>query len=264
MTGRLRLAVHKFSSCDGCQLALLNLGEALLGLPRRIEILHFAEAGPLAPEAEVDLALVEGSLSTPEDLERIRGIRERSAFLVTIGACATSGGLQALRNLLDDGSWMGAVYARPDYLQSLSRITAVAEAVHVDLELWGCPVNSRQVLAVLGDLLRGVTPAQEQRPLCMECKRLQRVCTLVTRGAPCMGPVTRAGCGALCPHFGRACYACYGPAEQVNGEAMGRRLQGLGLVPEAVARRFHFIHSGAPAFREAGRRFAEDGGEGEP
>jgi coenzyme F420-reducing hydrogenase gamma subunit len=247
---RPTLAVHKFSSCDGCQLALLNLGEALLELPQLLDIVHFAEAGPLGEDQVVDVALVEGSISTARDLERIQRIRANSRFLITIGACATAGGLQALRNLADAAAWTRAVYASPEYLDSLDSATAVAQHVKVDLELWGCPVNSRQVLAALRDLLFGVRPAPERQPLCMECKRRGVVCTLVARGEPCMGPVTRAGCGALCPSFGRACYACYGPSEQVNGAALGRRLEGLGLLPDEVVRRFRGINSAAPAFRQ--------------
>lgn len=246
---RPKLAVHKFSSCDGCQLALLDLGEALLALPELVDIVHFAEAGPVAEDEAVDVALVEGSISTRKDLERIQRVRARSRFLITIGACATAGGLQALRNLADAGAWAQAVYASPEYLDSLETATGVAQHVKVDLELWGCPVNSRQVVGALRDLLFGVTPAVQRQPLCMECKRQGVVCTLVAKGEPCMGPATRAGCGALCPSFGRACYACYGPADTVNGRALGERLTGLGLLPADVARRFRGITSAAPAFR---------------
>ncbi len=252
---RPTLAVHKFSSCDGCQLALLNLGEPLLDLPGLLDIVHFAEAGPVAEDQPADIALVEGSISTALDLERIRRIRANSRFLITIGACATAGGLQALRNLADAKAWAQAVYAQPEYLDSLDTATAIAQHVKVDLELWGCPVNSRQVLGALRDLLFGVRPAQEQQPVCMSCKRRGLVCTLVAGGAPCLGPVTRGGCGALCPSFGRACYACYGPAEQVNGMALGQRLIGLGLLPADVVRGFRGITSAAPAFQAAQFQF---------
>lgn len=250
-----KVAVHKFSSCDGCQLALLNLGETLLELPKLVEIVHFAEAGPVDEEQSVDVALVEGSINTAHDLERIQRIRRNSAYLISIGACATSGGLQALRNMSDAKAWEAAIYANPQYLDSLDTATPISDHVDVDLALWGCPVNSGQVLGALRDLLFGVAPREERRPLCMECKRLGRVCTLVTQQTSCMGPVTRAGCGALCPHVGRACYACYGPAEQVNGESLGNRFEGFGLLSEDVARRFRFINSGAPAFRVTSERF---------
>ena len=261
---KARLAVHKFSSCDGCQLAFLNLGEDLLRLAEMVEIAHFAEAGPVAPEAAVDIAFVEGSISTPEDEERIQQIRKNSRWLITIGACATAGGLQALRNLADGSAWIAEIYAQPETIHSMATSTPIAAHVPVDLELWGCPVNGRQVLGAVRAFLFGVAPALEKDKLCLECKRHQAVCVLVAKGLPCMGPVTLAGCGAICPRFGRDCYACYGPAENSNAGALGRRLEGLGLVPEAVARRFLFINNSAPAFAEAGRHWQEQAHDPKP
>jgi len=243
-----RLAVHKFASCDGCQLALLNAGEELLELSRLFEIVHFAEAGPLAPEATVDIALIEGSISTPHDVERIAAIRSRSSFIMTIGACATSGGLQALRNSADVGAWSSAIYARPEYIQALSHSSPIRDHIQVDHELWGCPVNSQQVLHALRDFLSGISPRDETRKVCQECKRLGHSCVMVSRGLPCLGPVTRAGCGALCPGLGRECYGCYGPAENSNVDALAEQFAALGLSPVDIARRFRFIHSGLEIF----------------
>lgn len=253
-----RLAVHKFSSCDGCQLALLNLGAPLLELPNLVDIVHFAEAGPLDPDAKVDVSLVEGSISNPHDVERIKQVRANSAYLVSIGACATAGGLQALANFSDRDAWMAQIYARPDYIDSLQTSTPISAHVKVDMEIPGCPVNSHQVLKALRDLLSGVVPREEKQPLCLECKRQGIVCTLVTKGEPCMGPVTMAGCGALCTSLGRACYSCYGPATQVNDQALAKRFVELGLDREAAAKRFHFITSTAPAFKQAGERLKTD------
>ncbi|KRT54291.1 NADH-quinone oxidoreductase subunit B family protein [endosymbiont of Ridgeia piscesae] len=248
------LAVHKFSSCDGCQLALLNLGEALLELPNYLKIVHFAEAGPSDPTAHADLALVEGSISTPEDVERIRQVRKNSDYLISIGACATAGGIQALRNLADAAAWMAALYPQPEQIEILPESGAIAAHVKVDLELPGCPVNSNQLLRALRDLLNGVEPVRERRALCMECKRQGLVCTLVSSGQPCLGPVTLAGCGALCPSQGRGCYGCYGPVESVHHESLAQRFSELGLDQAASARRFLFIQAGAPTFAEAGVR----------
>ncbi|WP_286236702.1 sulfhydrogenase subunit delta [Neptuniibacter halophilus] len=237
------LAVHKFSSCDGCQLALLNMGPDLLALAEQLEIKHFAEAGIVNESAPVDIALVEGSVVTAADETRIREVRANSRYLISMGACATSGGIQALKNLAEDPSaWVGQLYPQTEFIDSLDRSHALKAYVRVDFELWGCPVNSRQVVAAAGQLLQGVSPVDNREKLCLECKRAGQVCTLVTRGEPCMGPVTRAGCGALCPAFGRACYGCYGEAELSNGDALQRRLEGLGLAPERAAARFRLIH----------------------
>lgn len=256
-----RIAVHKFSSCDGCQLAFLNLGADLIRLAQRVDIVHFAEAGPVAPDADVDIAFVEGSIAHRGDIERIRRIREHSRFLVAIGACATSGGLQALRNFARSEAWLAAVYATPEYIEEMVDSTPISAHVKVDAELWGCPVTSRQVLTAIGTLLNGASPRDETEKVCLECKRSQAVCTLVTRGVPCLGPVTRTGCGALCPRFGRDCYGCFGPAENPNTAALGRRFAGLGLLPEAIAQRFAGINNSAPAFRRAALDQQGDDGE---
>lgn len=257
--GKARIAVHKFSSCDGCQLAFLNLGADLVALAQRVDIVHFAEAGPVDEEAEVDVAFIEGSLSHPHDVERIKHIRARSRYLVTIGACATAGGIQALRNGRDHAEWMKAVYAKPECIATLADSTPVARYVKVDFELWGCPVTSKQILATVNALLLGVHPREDADKVCLECKRGQVVCVLVAHGVPCLGPVTRTGCGALCPSFGRDCYGCFGPAEAVNTRALSRRFAGLGLRPDAIARRFAFINNAAPAFHEAVQAAREHG-----
>lgn len=252
-----KIAIHKFSSCDGCQLAFLDLGEDLLALTGQVDIRHFAEAGILGEDEAVDIAFIEGSISTSEDERRIRRIRERSRLLVTIGACATAGGLQALRNLANAKEWLAAVYANPEYISSLDRALPIRALVPVDFELWGCPVDSRQIVAAVGSLLNGAMPVDERDKVCMECKRQQAVCVMVAEDKPCMGPVTRTGCGALCPRFGRGCYACYGPAEVPNTDALGARLQGLGLVGREIARQFLGTSSQMPAFLDAAQRWKE-------
>ena len=240
-----RIALHKFSSCDGCQLAFLNLGPDLLAVFERFEVVHFAEAGPVAEEARVLVSFVEGSISTPDDLERIKKIRANSRYLITIGACATAGGLQALRNLAGDDGWVEAVYATPEYIATLDTVTPVRAHVPVDAELWGCPVNATQVLNALHACSNGVLPVVEHDKVCLECKRRQHVCVMVTRDLPCMGPVTRTGCGALCPGCARDCYACYGPAENSADDILRARLADLGLDTDAIERRFASFNSAA-------------------
>jgi coenzyme F420-reducing hydrogenase gamma subunit len=249
-----KIAVHKFTSCDGCQLAFLNLGEDLLRLAELVDITHFAEMGTVAPGVEVDIAFVEGSVTTREEIERIQAIRANSKYLITLGACATAGGLQALRNgVVNAAEWVSAIYAAPEYIKSLPTSTAIAQYVKVDLELWGCPVTSRQVLAAVRDLLFGVQPLNPADSVCLECKRRGNVCVMVSKGEACMGPVTRTGCGALCPSFGRDCYACFGPAELTNPAALAHRFEGLGLLPERISQRFLFINNAAEPFAAVGK-----------
>jgi sulfhydrogenase subunit delta len=249
---RPRIAVHKFSSCDGCQLAFLNLGEPLLALTETVDILHFAEAGPIDENAVVDIAFVEGSVATSTDAERLRGIRERSRFVVTIGACATAGGIQALRNLHDADEWISGIYAQPESLDLLPESTPIAEHIKVDIELWGCPVNGEQVLGVTKALLAGHLPSVDHSAVCMECKRQHAVCVMVARGMPCMGPVTSTGCGAICPQMQRDCYACYGPAVQANVSALSHHMAQTGMPTDEIARRFLFINSHAKPFQTEG------------
>lgn len=246
-----RLAVHKFASCDGCQLALLNAGEDLLRLAAIVDLVHFAEAGPVNPDANVDIALVEGSITTAHDAERIQKIRANSRHVITIGACATSGGLQALRNYSNVAKWVTAIYAQPQYIQTLANSTPIREHIHVDFELWGCPVNTRQVLSAIHDFLAGVTPIDEADKVCLECKRKQYTCVMVSKGMPCLGPVTRTGCGAICPSIGRECYGCYGPAESSNALSLTTLLESLGLTDEEIIKRFRSINSTSEAFAQA-------------
>ncbi len=251
---KVKVAIHKLTSCSGCQLAFLNQGAGLLTLLEHIEICHFVEGGIDNPEVKVDVAFVEGSISTPHDLARVQNVRTNCRVLVSVGACATSGGLQALRNLSflygDAARMKAAVYACPDYIATLDRSEPVHKVVTVDYELWGCPVSPQQVNRFISQLLLGAEPKEEKEKLCMQCKRLQNVCVLVTGQSPCLGAVTRTGCGAICPSYGKACYACYGPSEQPNTHSLANRLQGFGLVGRDIVQRFAQFHSHNPVFRK--------------
>jgi sulfhydrogenase subunit delta len=204
------LAVWKFASCDGCQLTLLNCEDELLAIAGAIQIANFTEASRQVLPGPYDVSIVEGSITTPSDAARIREVREKSRFLITIGACATAGGVQALRNFRDDLA--PVVYASPQYIDSLRTSTPIAEHVHVDFELRGCPIDKRQLIEVIAAFLAGRRPNVPAHSVCMECKRAGRVCVMVAHGTPCLGPMTQAGCGALCPSVGRGCYGCFGPA----------------------------------------------------
>jgi sulfhydrogenase subunit delta len=216
-----RLAVFKFSSCDGCQLQLLNLEDELLALVGAVEIAYFLEARRRALPPPYDIGLVEGSISTPEEEQRIQQVRRNCRYLVTIGACATSGGIQALRNWANIDDFVRTVYANPQSISTLETATPIATHVFVDFELRGCPINQYQLLELISSLLVGRRPTIPTYSLCIECKRLGVPCVLVSHGQPCLGPITQAGCGALCPSCGRACYGCFGPMEQPNITSLG-------------------------------------------
>ena len=249
MSDRPKLAVWKFASCDGCQLSLLDFERELVSLPEQIEVAYFLEATRGTVEGPYDLSLVEGSITTPHDVERIKEVRANSRRLVTIGACATSGGIQALRNFADVEDFMSVVYATPDYISTLETSTPISANVHVDFELQGCPVNKAQLLEVVGAFLAGRRPNVSRHSVCVECKRAAIPCVLVTKGTACLGPVTQAGCGALCPLYARGCFACFGPKEQANTEALAARLRELGADEPRLLRAFRGITGNSPEFR---------------
>jgi len=242
------LAVWKFSSCDGCQLSLLDLEDELLALTDRIEIAQFLEASSAIVEGPYDVSLVEGSITTPHDAERIREVRARSRALITIGACATAGGIQALRNFADVEEFTRLVYASPDYISTLATSTPISAHVQVDFELNGCPINNQQLLEVINAYLNARRPRVRSHSVCMECKRRGTVCVMVAHGTPCLGPVTHAGCGAICPAYNRGCYGCYGPKESPNPGSLS---EWTGLEDRDLVRIYRTFYASAESFREA-------------
>jgi coenzyme F420-reducing hydrogenase gamma subunit len=248
-----RLGVFKFASCDGCQLSLLDCEDELLAVAGAVEIAYFLEASRRPLAGQFDLSLVEGSISSPEQLEQIKDVRRRSKFLVTIGACATAGGIQALRNWGHVQEYLQVVYARPDYVQTLDTSTPIAEHVPVDFELRGCPINKHQLLEVISAFLAGRRPNIPNHAVCVECKRAGVVCVMVAQGVPCLGPVTQAGCRAICPGYDRGCYGCYGPAKLPNVVSLAQQFASMGVPPDAIERMLHTFNAWAPEFREGAR-----------
>jgi sulfhydrogenase subunit delta len=244
-----KLAVWKFASCDGCQLSVLDCEDELLALAGALDIAYFPEASSAAVKGPYDLSLVEGSITTPHDAERIHKVRRASRFLVTIGACATAGGIQALRNFANIKEFVSIVYAAPQYIETLRTSTPIAEHVRVDFELRGCPINSRQLLEVVSAFLNARKPNVPSHSVCLECKRSGTVCVMVAHGTPCLGPVTHAGCGALCPSYARGCYGCYGPMETPNTESLGEWWRKLGAKEQDLVHVFRTFNAWATPFR---------------
>jgi len=260
-----RVGVFKLASCDGCQLTLLDCEDELLLLAEKIEFVHFPEgvsfkaSGAAEREGPFDLAIIEGSVSTPEQLQTVREIRRQSRALITIGACATSGGIQALRNFVDDDgvnheALQKLVYAQPEYIDTLATSTPVSEHVAVDFELRGCPIDKGQLLELISAFIRGRSPAIKNESVCFECKRRGTVCVVVADNTPCLGPVTHAGCGAICPAYRRGCYGCFGPRESAATESLAAQMKNIGQSEPEILRAFRLFTAGAPAFEEESRR----------
>ncbi|MCM0612935.1 oxidoreductase [Marinobacter sediminum] len=249
-----RLGVWKFASCDGCQLSLLDCEDELLRVAGVIDIAYFPEATRSSIRGTYDLSLVEGSITTAHDAERIQEVRRRSRTLITIGACATAGGIQALRNFADIDDFLAAVYAHPEYIETLSTSTPISDHVAVDFELRGCPISKSQLLEVVSAFLRGRRPVTPAHSVCLDCKLKGNVCVTVAHGTPCLGPVTHAGCDALCPSYNRGCYGCYGPKENPNAPALSERLDQLGMNQDERLRFYRTFNAWADPFREESER----------
>jgi sulfhydrogenase subunit delta len=248
---RPTVAVYKFSSCDGCQLSLLNMEDELLDLAGAVDIALFLEATRAQRPGPYDIALVEGSITTEHEAARIKEIRSQAKTLIALGTCATAGGIQSLRNFADASELARAVYPHTEYLHYLETSKPISEYVKTDLELWGCPVNKTQVLEIIGALLAGRKPSLPTHTVCIDCKRRETSCILVDSGTLCLGPVTQAGCGAICPALRRGCYGCFGPAGQANLGSLSGVLQGLESNPGEALRLLRGISGYAPAFRQA-------------
>ncbi|MFN8177584.1 MAG: oxidoreductase [bacterium] len=250
MAARPKLAVWKFSSCDGCQLTLLDCEDALLAVAGAVDIAYFPEATRRVVKGPYDVSLVEGSVTTPEEAERIHQIRRQSRVLITIGACATAGGIQALRNFADVQEMMHLVYAKPETIEVLAHAMPISFHVNVDLELRGCPIDKGQLVEVLVATLQGRRPNLPTHSVCVECKRRATSCVMVAHGTPCLGPVTHAGCGALCPSFDRGCFGCFGPMETPNTSSLTERWRDLGATREGIIRAFRTFATYSDAFRK--------------
>ena len=246
---RPTLAVWKFSSCDGCQLSLLNCEDELLAIAEGIQIAQFTEATRAVVPGPYDLSLVEGSVTSPDEIERIEHVRRISRRLVTIGACATAGGIQALRNFADVGEFTNAVYARPEFISTLATSTPISAHVAVDYELRGCPIDTGQLVEVVTAFLQDRTPRIPDESVCVECKRRGNLCVLVAEGKACLGPVTHSGCGALCPSFSRGCYGCFGPTTSPNTRSLAGRLAADGLDERGLTRLFRTFNAATEAFQ---------------
>jgi sulfhydrogenase subunit delta len=254
---RPKVAVWKFASCDGCQLTLLNCEDELLAIAGAVQLAYFPEASRAVIKGPYDLSLVEGSITTPGDAKKILEIRHQSKRLVTIGACATSGGIQALRNFKEIGAFVKVVYARPEYIDTLAQSTPISSHVKTDFELRGCPINKHQLMEVILAFLQGRKPGVSAESVCLDCKRKGNVCLMISSGTPCLGPVTHAGCGALCPTYDRGCYGCFGPAETPNVASMSEAWKRLGAKDQEILRVFRTFNAGAESFRKAGQAHEE-------
>lgn len=257
-----KLAIFKFSSCDGCQLSVLDLEEELLSLASVVDIAYFVEARRATEPGPYDIALVEGSVTTPEEVERIKEIRANTKFLIPFGVCATWGGVQAHRNFMNFDEAMRRVYPRPEAYSALSTSTPIWDHVKVDYMIQGCPPNRHQILEVLTNVLVGKKPALASHSVCYECKSKGNICVIVARGIPCLGVVTHDGCGALCPSYDRGCYGCFGPMDDPKAESTAKQWWVLGVKPADIVRDFRRITPYADGYNKGAEVYEREADQG--
>ncbi|MCS7099556.1 MAG: hypothetical protein RMH84_01785 [Sulfolobales archaeon] len=207
---KLDLAIVKLASCSGCLNEVLYSLVSRQELLKHLDILYFTEFQDLNDVKEVDLAIVEGSVATSEHEEFLKLVREKSRLVLALGTCAVYGGVQSLRVGEDLRKVVEASYPNPSFIEVLPDVKSVDSVVSVDYKLPGCPVNGESLARLLVKLALGGSETPIVENLCSECKRRGVFCVTVLSGKPCLGPVVMAGCGALCPSFGRGCYGCYG------------------------------------------------------
>lgn len=236
------ISVYGLTGCAGELLVILESLDKMLPYVR---IKSFPFAQSVNDEGPVDIAFVEGSVSQPHDLERLKNIRERCRWLVAVGNCAVWGCVQkggCSRSTVE--KMRDAVYGDSSRIEVMPA-SGIGDHVKVDVKLSGCPIDATQLLAVAASLLKDHLPYIVRKPVCLECKLRENACVLIENNLPCLGPVTAGGCGALCPSAGAACYGCWGPCEDPQMDAMAQILLEKGFRLSEVLTRLQAF--GAPA-----------------
>jgi sulfhydrogenase subunit delta len=214
-----KIAIFDFACCEGCQLQIVNLEEGILDLLGVADVVEWRE-GMSEKSDEYDIAIIEGSITRAEDEERLKKIRERAKILIAIGACATTGGVNKLKNNFDLNEVKECVYgkdaSKPHLNTALTK--AVHEVVKVDFKVHGCPMHRSEFIYAVKSFLQGKQPETPEYPVCVECKANGNPC-LWDYGQICLGPITRAGCEARCPTNGFRCFGCRGYIDNPNVEA---------------------------------------------
>jgi sulfhydrogenase subunit delta len=238
-----KIGIYNLTGCGGDQLMILNLENEFLDLISKVEVVAFQEASSVKNDEDVDIAFVEGSVSTKMDLERLKDLRRRSKMLIAIGDCAIGGCVQAMRNQeMTMKEKMRQVYGKEeDYFEVLEPY-GLSKYVNVDLELQGCPIETTEIRQVLLSLLHGDRPEIKDYPVCAECKLNEYQCLLVDKGMPCLGPIIAAGCNARCPGLGIDCVGCRGPiTNETNAAEELHTLKEKGYDERYIENRLRFF-----------------------
>ncbi len=250
------VAVFAFTGCEGCSLAILECENELLDIVNLVQFVEWREAMSEKTTDPIDIALVDGAISKRSDVKHLQEIRQRAKMLIAIGACATNGGLNALKNRYQMDEVKQMVYGEDGMHFDTIPARPLHAVVPVDFEIPGCPMQSEEFLRILSDILVGKQPRLPNYPVCVECKRKENVCVF-EKGMICMGPVARAGCGADCPSAGAWCEACRGFIDNPNDNAHWEVLQKYGITPEEIMQRYNMFCSYELEERQAKQQQSE-------
>jgi len=234
MADKLKVGVFKLTSCSGCQMVLVHLEESLLEVLKHVDLKYFRMVSDDdLPNEPLDAALVEGAVTNEEEAAMLKKIRRMSRFLVAAGACAATGGVNAMKNINPEGEVENIVYSSPEYVRS-GKAFGLNEYVKVDAYLYGCPIDRNELVNTLMSLVLHAPPYIPGLTVCMECKMKGNECVFITRKEPCLGPVTVGGCGALCPSNNAACEGCRGVLKGTNVSGLVTAWEKAGVSPELI------------------------------
>lgn len=234
--GKPKVAFFDFTSCEGCQLTVVDALQDYPELLSVVEIVQFREAMSEKGE-DYQIAFIEGSCTRESDEQRLKKIRSQAALVVALGACAHLGGVNALKYLHPLDEVRRYVYGEHADWYETYDVRPIEAVIAVDFAIPGCPIDRREFINCVKALLIGKKPPIPDYPLCVECKLKENVC-LFTKGSVCLGPVTRAGCNAICPTYGQSCEACRGFISNPNDTSMRDLLSKHGLSVEDITTRF--------------------------
>ncbi len=240
MSDKPRISFHDFTSCEGCQLQVLNCEDELLDILGVVDIVNFREAIDDRSD-DYDIAFIEGAFTRESDRTRLEHIRKCAKVVVALGACACTGGLNVLKNYRGIDESMKTVYGDAAEWYETSPVQPISAAIKVDLQIPGCPISPAEFLEVVKAVLAGNTPKLPDYPVCVECKLKENVC-LYHKGQYCMGLLARAGCGAWCPSYGGRCYACRGLVSNPNNDAAKEVLEEYGLTIDQIMAEFRLFN----------------------
>jgi sulfhydrogenase subunit delta len=246
-----KLGFFKYSCCAGCEFQFMYFQKYV---PETLTGFDFVYARMMKsggnPDGPFDVALVEGTITESWQADELKKIREQSRLLFAIGTCAIDGGIPAIKATIPEIEAERKVYKKLSSVHSI-RPHAIDAYVKVDGYIRGCPPGERDLYEALSSVLAGKKPDFLEYSVCIECKLKGNICVLVAYAMPCMGPVTNAGCGALCPSMNRACYSCFGPMKQANGPALAKKFKMMGLPKDDIVRKFTEFGAGTIEFRRA-------------